>query len=63
MHTVVVDRDRCAGNGICEVLDPAHFEIGKNGALIILSPSVAPADLSRVHAAVEACPASALRVD
>jgi ferredoxin len=57
---VEVDRDRCAGTGGCEALAPQVFEIGDDGALVVLRPEPDAADLPDVRNAVAACPTRAL---
>ena len=59
---VVVDRVRCTGTGICETRVPAVFEIDDDGALVILTTTVAPSDVDDVRAAVVACPTEALSI-
>ncbi|MYS79223.1 ferredoxin [Embleya scabrispora] len=58
---IVVDRERCSGIGICESLDPEHFEIDDNGALVLVSETADDGD-DTVMKAVRACPAVALSV-
>jgi len=57
---IEVDRDRCAGTGGCEALAPQVFEIGDDGALVVLRPEPDEADLPDVRNAVAACPTRAL---
>jgi ferredoxin len=57
---VEVDRDRCASTGGCEALAPQVFEIGEDGALVVLTPEPEEADLPDVRNAVAACPTRAL---
>ena len=57
---IEVDRDRCAGTGGCEALAPGVFEIGDDGALVVLAPEPDEADLPDVRDAVAACPTRAL---
>jgi ferredoxin len=59
---VEVDRDLCAGTGGCEALAPDVFEIGDDGALVVLRPEPGPADLPDVRNAVTGCPTRALRL-
>jgi ferredoxin len=58
---IIVDRARCSGIGICESLDPSHFEIGDDGALMLLSDTAADDDDAALEA-VRSCPALALSV-
>jgi ferredoxin len=57
---IEVDRDRCASTGGCEALAPDVFEIGDDGALVVLTPEPAEADLADVRNAVAGCPTRAL---
>jgi ferredoxin len=57
---VEVDRERCASTGGCEALAPDVFEIGDDGALVVLRPEPGQADLADVRSAVAACPTRAL---
>jgi ferredoxin len=59
---IEVDRDLCASTGGCEALASDVFEIGDDGALLVLAPEPGPADLPDVRNAVEACPTRALRL-
>ena len=60
MIRIEVDRDRCASTGGCEALAPQVFEIGDDGALVVLRPEPDEADLPDVRNAVAACPTRAL---
>lgn len=53
------DADRCASTGLCESLAPGVFEIGADGALIVIDPAAVD---DRVRDAVAACPTAALRL-
>jgi ferredoxin len=59
---IEVDRDLCASTGGCEAIAPDVFEIGDDGALVVLTPEPGPADLPDVRNAVQACPTRALRL-
>ncbi|WP_280231125.1 ferredoxin [Nocardia cyriacigeorgica] len=59
---VVVDRDKCAGLGICEATAPEVFEVGGNGEVVVLAESVDSDRLDIVRSAVESCPTEALRL-
>jgi ferredoxin len=60
MIRIEVDRDRCASTGGCEALAPQVFEIGDDGALVVLRPEPDEADLTDVRNAVAGCPTRAL---
>lgn len=57
---IEVDREKCASTGGCEAVAPDVFEIGDDGALVVLRPEPGPADLPDVRKAVQACPTRAL---
>ena len=59
---IEVDRDRCTGIGICESLDPDHFEVLDDGSLAVLKAAVADDELEQAVAAIDGCPAEALRL-
>ena len=60
---IVLDRARCTGIGICESLAPTVFEVDDSGELVVLSTEVPEGALHEVTAAVEGCPALALRLE
>ncbi|MFF2554044.1 ferredoxin [Nocardia sp. NPDC058058] len=60
---VVVNPDLCVGNGLCEVVAPALFEVGDDGVARVLSPEIADSAIDLAERAVIACPARALRVE
>jgi len=59
---VVVDRTRCSGIGICESIAPDFFEVGDDGALLLLREDFADGERSAIEDAVGSCPAAALSV-
>jgi ferredoxin len=56
---VTVDQSRCTGIGVCESIAPDVFEVGDDGALLVLQETVADED-TLVAEAVRSCPARAL---
>lgn len=56
---IVVDRGRCTGIGICESIAPDVFEVGDDGALVVLRQQVIDGG-ELVAEAVRSCPAMAL---
>ena len=58
--TIVVDRGRCTGIGICESISPDRFEVDDDGTLIVRDELVGPDSLAEIEDAVRSCPASAL---
>ena len=59
---VVVDRTRCSGIGICESIAPDFFEVGDDGALLLLREDFADGERPAIEDAVGSCPAAALSV-
>ena len=57
---IEVDRDLCASTGGCEAVPPDVFEIGDDGALVVLHPVPDERDLPDVQRAVDVCPTRAL---
>ena len=58
--TIVVDRGRCTGIGICESISPGRFEVDDDGTLIVHDDLVTPDTLAEIEDAVRSCPAAAL---
>ena len=58
---VTVDRDRCVGNGVCEVTAPEHFVVDDNGEVQLQFTEVPPEQQQLVLDAVASCPAQALK--
>lgn len=59
---VIADRDLCMGNGLCEGIHPAVFEVGDDGIVIVHHENIREQDRELVEQAVAACPAMALRL-
>jgi ferredoxin len=57
---IVVDRNRCAGLGMCEDSAPGVFEIQDDGTMKVLQDCPPVDRLKEVEAAVEGCPTEAL---
>ncbi len=58
--TIVVDRDKCEGLGMCEAMADDYFQLDDDDTMTVLDEYPRAADRDRVHAAVEACPVMAL---
>jgi ferredoxin len=59
---ITVDESLCASTGMSESVAPHLFEVGDDGALVVLQPDV-PADLVEdARAAARSCPTRALAV-
>lgn len=74
MHKIriIVDHEKCIGNGVCVAIDPAHFSL-KNGKAVVPNQSVkenvvfiekelSEEQLKDVVDAAKACPVNAIRV-
>lgn len=59
---VIVDRDRCLGNGLCEAVHPAVFELADDGIVVAHNENIRADERARVEEAVAVCPARALRI-
>ena len=64
-HTlkVTVDFAKCAGLGICEAMAPDVFEVGDDGALVLLKEDITDESLQLVEEVVAGCPTRALRIE
>jgi ferredoxin len=59
---IVVNEDRCTGLGICESIAPAFFEVGDDGALVLLRDKFSESGRADIEEAVRSCPTLALSV-
>ena len=57
---VDVDLLRCASSGMCAMLAPSVFELGKDGALVVLLPEVPEEQRGAVLDAIACCPTEAI---
>lgn len=57
---VIVDRDLCEANGVCERLAPEVFRIDDDEELELLTAEPSEAQLPAVREAVAGCPRAAL---
>lgn len=60
---IVVDRTKCSSIGLCEATAPDIFEIGPDGALIILMDDIPEDRRVEVEQACENCPTQALSIE
>ena len=60
---VIVDKDLCESNGVCEGLAPEVFQINDNDELDILQEHPDESLRAKVQDAVRSCPKQALRVE
>jgi ferredoxin len=59
---IIVDENRCTGLGICESIAPDFFEVGDDGALVLLRSQFEEADRAEIEEAVRSCPTLALSI-
>ena len=57
---VVVDRDRCEGNGVCVKIAPEIFIVGEDDRVRLLIQRPPETLRERLEAAVRRCPRQAL---
>ncbi|CAL9442127.1 ferredoxin [Streptomyces albus] len=59
-----VDRERCAGAGMCALTAPQVFDQDeREGRVLLLRPVPAPADRAAARTAAGLCPAGAITLD
>ncbi|MDQ0846967.1 MULTISPECIES: ferredoxin [unclassified Streptomyces] len=59
-----VDRDRCAGAGMCALTAPEVFDQDdEEGLVVLLQPAPAPEHRATARMAVGLCPAGAIALD
>lgn len=59
---IELDRKRCEGHGMCEVVAPDYFALDDDGNLTILAEDVLAGDEAQVSDAAMACPVAALKL-
>jgi len=60
---IIVDRDLCESNGVCEGLAPTVFQINDNDELDILEEHPDESLRDKVQDAVRSCPKQALKLE
>jgi ferredoxin len=60
---LVVDRDRCQGNGMCEMAAADIIEVGEDGQAHVLVDALPPEREPAARVAVADCPAEALSLE
>ncbi|GAB2983287.1 ferredoxin [Amycolatopsis acidiphila] len=59
---IIVDRDRCTGQAMCESIAADLFEVNDDGELELKASTVPDGRLGDVQEAVACCPNEALRL-
>lgn len=60
---VTVDRDRCAGAGMCALTEPEVFDQDEDeGRVVLLDAGPPPARHAKVRQAATLCPSGAIRL-
>lgn len=59
---VTVDMNRCESSGMCTSIAPEIFELGDDGALVVLEPNPTADLAEQLRAAVDCCPVEAISV-
>lgn len=60
---IVLDEMKCSSLGTCESVAPDFFEVGDDGALVILDPTPGPVHRALLEEACAACPTGALSLE
>jgi 3-phenylpropionate/trans-cinnamate dioxygenase ferredoxin reductase subunit len=63
MAVIKVDTELCESYGNCVASADDVFDIGDEGTVVLLQPSVPESDRARVEEAVRKCPVGALRIE
>jgi ferredoxin len=59
---IAVDRDKCAGIGLCEATGPSIIELGKDSQARVLHDALPADEITTAQEVVRACPTSALSI-
>jgi ferredoxin len=59
---IIVDENRCTGLGLCESIAPGFFEVGDDGAMVLLRGQFGETDRADIEEAVRSCPTLALSI-
>ena len=60
---IVLDETKCSSLGMCEAVAPDVFEVGDDGALVVLDPTPDEQHRALMEEAVAACPTGALSIE
>lgn len=59
---IAVDRDKCAGIGLCEAIGPSIVEVGEDSQAHVLHDELPADEIATAEEVVRACPTSALSI-
>lgn len=59
---IVLDENKCSSLGMCESVAPDYFEVGDDGALVVLNAQPPQETRALMEEAVAACPTGALSI-
>lgn len=59
---IELDEAKCSSLGMCEAVAPEYFEVGDDGALVVLQDEAGEDQRALLEQAVAACPTAALRL-
>jgi len=62
-YRIVVDRNRCEANAVCEKIVPEVFLVSEKDYLQVLQAEVADDLVEKVRRAVKRCPRAALSIE
>jgi ferredoxin len=60
---IVLDENKCSSLGMCESVAPDFFEVGDDGALVVLDSEPPDSRRALMEEAVAACPTGALSLE
>ncbi|GAC1323917.1 MAG: ferredoxin [Mycobacteriales bacterium] len=60
---IVLDENKCSSLGMCESVAPEYFEVGDDGALVVLNAQPPEDVRALMEEAVAACPTGALSLE
>lgn len=60
---VIVDRQLCEGNGMCEIALPEVFVVDENDELVVHQEAITADLLEQLEAALRSCPRRALSLE
>lgn len=60
---IVLDENKCSSLGMCESVAPDYFEVGDDGALVVLNAQPPEDTRALMEEAVAACPTGALSIE